>query len=104
MDRLEVGVLVSQMLLIIPQYSMLAVLACHAGQYRSALNNSCIDCPANSTSKEASEYCFCIDGHFRASPNEGIGVKCIGMYIYISLMVGQVRVYCMIQINWSTNT
>ena len=53
-------------------------IACRAGQYRSAQNNSCIDCPANSTSKEASEYCSCIDGHFRASLNEGIGVNCTG--------------------------
>ena len=53
-------------------------LACAAGQYRSASNSSCTVCPANSTSTEASDYCSCIDGHFRANTNEGIGVKCTG--------------------------
>ena len=55
-------------------------IACPVGQYRSAQNDSarCINCPANSSSEIASEYCPCIDGHFRAFPNEGIGVKCTG--------------------------
>ena len=57
------------------------IIACTAGQYRSALNSSCVDCPANSNSlSAASETCSCNAGYYRVngSESEGIGVECTG--------------------------
>ena len=55
-----------------------SIIACSVGEYRSVLNSSCVACPANSTSKEAEEHCTCIEGHYRATAYEGIGVQCTG--------------------------
>ena len=55
------------------------ISACTAGKYRSILNSSCVDCPANSNSLSvASESCSCNTGYYRAAGSEGVGVACTG--------------------------
>ena len=58
-------------------------VACDAGQYRSALNNSCVFCPGNSTSTIAETECSCISGHYRAH-YEGLGISCTGNIVLVS--------------------
>ena len=86
---MEISVLVSQETTTTKKsvYFEFFHIACTAGQYRSASNSSCIVCPANSTSTEASDHCSCIDGHFRANTNEGIGVECTGKIRHIVIIM-----------------
>ena len=57
---------------------LLLTVACMPGKYRSTLNSSCVDCPANSNSLLAAAECSCNAGYYRVSGSEGIGVGCTG--------------------------